>query len=106
MNLLVNAGHAIEEKGTIEITTFQEKDDIYIKVRDTGKGIPPEHIKHLFEPFFTTKPVGQGTGLGLSISYGIVKKHQGEINVSSEVGIGTEFTIKLPINALKPSANK
>jgi signal transduction histidine kinase len=106
MNLLVNAGHAIEEKGTIEITTFQEKDDIYIKVRDTGKGIPPENIKHLFEPFFTTKPVGQGTGLGLSISYGIVKKHQGEISVSSEVGIGTEFTIKLPINALKPSANK
>jgi signal transduction histidine kinase len=99
MNLLVNAGHAIEEKGVIEITTYQQQDDIYIKVRDTGKGIPPENIKHLFEPFFTTKPVGQGTGLGLSISYGIIEKHHGEISVNSEVGVGTEFTIRLPINA-------
>ncbi len=105
MNLLVNAGHAIEEKGTIEITTYTENNDLFIKIRDTGNGIPPENLEHLFEPFFTTKPVGQGTGLGLSISYGIIKKHQGEISIESEVGVGTQFTIQLPINAVKPDVN-
>lgn len=103
MNLLVNAGHAIEEKGTIEVTTSCDNDMLFIKIRDSGKGIPPENIEHLFEPFFTTKPVGQGTGLGLSISYGIIKKHQGEIKIESEVGVGTQFTIELPINAVKPN---
>jgi len=102
MNMLVNAGHAIEDKGTITLKTWQEGDHICMSFGDTGKGIDPDHIQHLFEPFFTTKPVGQGTGLGLSISYGIiVEKHGGEISVESEKGVGTTFLIRLPITSLK-----
>lgn len=97
MNILVNAGHAIEERGHITITTRSDGDFVHIDISDTGKGIPPEHLPRLFEPFFTTKPVGKGTGLGLSISYGIVRKHGGEIDVRSEVGVGTTFVIKLPV---------
>lgn len=96
MNMLVNAGHAIKEKGTITIETGEEMGMVQIKISDTGMGISPEHIGKIFEPFFTTKPIGSGTGLGLSLSYGIVKKHQGKIEVSSEVGKGTCFTISIP----------
>ena len=67
-----------------------------IAVRDNGHGIPAEKIKEIFNPFFTTKPVGQGTGLGLSVSYGIIQEHGGSIEVDSEVGVGTTFTITLP----------
>ncbi|MCH8963235.1 MAG: two-component sensor histidine kinase, partial [Bacteroidetes bacterium] len=70
---------------------------IIIRISDNGVGIPEEHLSKLFNPFFTTKPVGQGTGLGLSISYGIIQKHGGCIEVDSEVGRGTTFTIYLPI---------
>lgn len=66
-----------------------------------GCGIPEEIRERIFEPFFTTKPVGSGTGLGLSVSYGIINKHNGTISVTSEVGKGSEFTIRLPVN---PSA--
>ena len=76
----------------------------YGSVEDTGCGIPPENLKRMFEPFFTTKPVGQGTGLGLSVSYAIVRKHGGVIEVDSEVGRGTRFTIRLPIRQPKESA--
>jgi len=100
LNLLVNAGHAITEKGTIIIRSWQEKDAVCIAVSDTGCGVPAENLSHLFEPFFTTKEVGKGTGLGLSISYDIVEKHGGEILVSSEVGKGTTFTIRLPVQGL------
>lgn len=96
MNLLVNAGHAIDAKGVIRIRTWLEGDLVCISVGDTGCGIPEENIPHLFEPFFTTKEVGTGTGLGLSISYDIIKKHEGEILVESKVGQGTTFTIQLP----------
>ena len=101
MNLLVNAGHAIEEKGTISITSRlcpYDNTAIQILINDTGKGIPPEHIKRIFDPFFTTKPIGKGTGLGLSIVWGIVAKHRGTIDVNSSVGVGTTFTITLPID--------
>lgn len=99
MNLLVNAGHAIESKGTITIRTHRHGDDaVCIEVSDTGKGIAPEHLTRIFEPFFTTKPIGKGTGLGLSLSYGIIDRHQGRIEVDSQVGTGTTFRIILPIN--------
>jgi len=99
MNLLVNAGHAIETKGTITIHTARRGDnEVMIEIRDTGKGIAPEHLSRIFEPFFTTKPVGKGTGLGLSLSYGIVDKHHGRIEVDSQVGVGSTFRIILPIS--------
>jgi len=97
MNILVNAGHAIEQRGQITIQTHVRGKFVYIEISDTGKGIAPEHLSRVFEPFFTTKPVGKGTGLGLSISYGIVRKHSGEIDVRSEVGVGTMFIVKLPV---------
>jgi PAS domain S-box-containing protein len=101
MNLLVNAGHAIKERGTITLRTGAENGWVWIEVGDTGCGIPPENLNRIFEPFFTTKPVGSGTGLGLSLSYGIVNKHGGRIEVASEVGRGTRFTIRLPVHPPK-----
>ena len=97
MNLLVNAAHAIDQRGTIRIRTHAEDDSVLVSVSDTGKGIEPHHLNRIFEPFFTTKPVGVGTGLGLSVSYSIVQKHNGSIDVASEPGKGTTFTIRLPI---------
>jgi len=105
MNLLVNASHAIEGHGTITLRTGQDDSAVWVEVQDTGKGIKPEHLKRIFEPFFTTKPVGQGTGLGLSLSYGIVQKHDGHIEVASELGKGTTFRVVLPKKAApKPAA--
>lgn len=97
MNLLVNAAHAIEERGTITIRTGMREKEVWVEVADTGKGIAPEHIKKIFDPFFTTKPIGKGTGLGLSLSYGIVQKHHGRIEVQSEVGKGAAFKVWLPV---------
>jgi PAS domain S-box-containing protein len=96
MNLLVNAGQAITGNGTITIATGCDEQWIWVRVSDTGSGIAPEHLTRIFEPFFTTKPVGSGTGLGLSLSYGIVNKHGGRIEVTSELGKGTAFTVLLP----------
>lgn len=96
MNLLVNAAHAIEEKGVIKIVTKHDDGKIIIKISDTGCGIAKENLSRIFEPFFTTKEVGKGTGLGMSISYDIIKKHNGDISVESQVGQGTTFTIELP----------
>ena len=96
MNLLTNAIHAIEGPGDVWVKTEVLKDKISISIRDSGKGIPPEHMDRIFDPFFTTKKIGQGTGLGLSISYGIIQKHQGEIKVTSELGKGSTFTVFLP----------
>ena len=97
MNLLVNASHAIEERGTITIRTGTEGEQVWVEIEDSGKGIAPENLTRIFDPFFTTKPVGTGTGLGLSLSYGIVQKHHGKLEVSSEVGKGTRFRVWLPI---------
>ncbi|MDD2850983.1 MAG: MASE3 domain-containing protein [Desulfuromonadaceae bacterium] len=97
LNILVNAAHAIVDHGEIRITTWEEEGSVLIAISDTGDGIPPENLKRIFEPFFTTKEVGKGTGLGLAIAYDIVvNKHAGRINVTSEVGVGTTFTIMLP----------
>ena len=103
MNLLVNAGQAIEADGIITIRTGHDEDDVWVEVEDTGCGIPADNMTRIFEPFFTTKPVGMGTGLGLSLSYGIVAQHGGRIDVSSQIGLGTTFRVCLP---LRPPADK
>ncbi len=97
MNLLTNAAQAIEGNGEVWISTASDQEFVYVTVRDSGKGIPSEIMSQIFDPFFTTKPVGQGTGLGLSISYGIIQKHQGNIEATSTLGHGTQFVVKLPI---------
>ncbi|MCH9671404.1 MAG: HAMP domain-containing protein [Gammaproteobacteria bacterium] len=97
MNLLVNAGQAIEANGNITIRTCVVGESVQVEVADDGAGIAPEHLAKVFDPFFTTKDVGVGSGLGLSISYGIVQSHGGELSVDSELGVGTTFTITLPI---------
>ena len=77
---------------------------VALAVTDTGTGIPPEVMPHLYEPFFTTKEVGEGTGLGLAQVYGIVKQHEGYIDVESQVGAGTTFTVYLPVARLRKEA--
>jgi len=96
MNLLLNAGQSISERGTIEISTGQEGDQVWIEFKDSGAGIAPDLLQRIFDPFFTTKPVGSGTGLGLSISYGIINKHHGRIDVTSVLGQGACFRIVIP----------
>jgi two-component system NtrC family sensor kinase len=98
MNLLVNAAHAIgSERGTITIRTGAEAEKVWAEVEDNGTGIPRESLTRIFDPFFTTKPIGKGTGLGLSLAYGIVQKHDGNIEVQSTVGVGSKFRVWLPI---------
>ncbi|MCD4675537.1 MAG: PAS domain S-box protein [Desulfobacula sp.] len=100
VNLLINACHAVDGKGNIDITTQKtEPDKILITVKDNGKGIGKENLPRIFDPFFTTKPVGQGTGLGLSVGYGIIKRHQGDIRVKSSKGKGAQFIISLPADS-------
>ena len=102
LNLLVNAAHAIgENQGTITVRTWSENEFVFVSVADSGCGIPEEIQQRIFEPFFTTKEVGKGTGLGLSISYDIIRKHDGEITVESEVGRGTTFIVRLPVEGPK-----
>ncbi|HEX8987076.1 MAG TPA: ATP-binding protein [Rhodocyclaceae bacterium] len=102
LNLLVNAVHAIETRGTIAVRTGREEDGVWLEVADNGHGIPPENRTRIFEPFFTTKPVGKGTGLGLSLSYSIVQRHHGHIELDSEVGRGTRFRVHLPLRQPVP----
>jgi len=97
MNILVNAVQSMDGKGTITIACERRDREAVIEIRDTGKGIPAEHLPRVFDPGFTTKGVGVGTGLGLSIAYQIMKKHAGAIECQSEVGVGTTFTLRLPI---------
>jgi len=97
INILLNAIHAINEKGMINIRSRINKKDkhVYIEIRDNGYGIPQDKLKKIFEPFYTTK--ADGTGLGLSVSYGIIKNHQGTVDILSELGTGTVITVGLPI---------
>jgi PAS domain S-box-containing protein len=101
LNLLFNAVDAMPDGGEIEIGTRAELDDACFWVADTGRGIPPETIERIFEPFYTTKGEG-GTGLGLSASHGIITRHQGQIMVVSEPGLGTRFEVRLPVYESKP----
>jgi two-component system NtrC family sensor kinase len=98
MNLISNSVDAIAGHGTVVIATSQTPEVFTISVRDTGAGIAEAIRSKIFDPFFTTKPVGQGTGLGLAISYGIVQEHGGSIEVQSEVGVGTEFIVNIPLD--------
>ncbi|CTP86355.1 ATP-binding protein [Xanthomonas graminis] len=101
MNLLLNAGQAIGERGSIVVSTGQDGEEVWIEFKDSGAGIPADLLQRIFDPFFTTKPVGSGTGLGLSISYGIVNKHHGRIDVTSTVGEGSCFRIVIPVRQPK-----
>jgi signal transduction histidine kinase len=95
MNLMINAIHAMEnEPRMLNIDTRQNGDKVETLVRDTGMGIPQEHLQRIFEPFYTTKT--KGTGLGLSISYGLIKEHKGAIEVESKEAEGTCFIVQLP----------
>jgi two-component system, NtrC family, sensor kinase len=97
-NLIVNAIQAIEARGNITIKAHPfESNSVKITITDDGKGMPSEVLKKIFDPFFTTKAVGEGTGLGLSVSYSIVEAHRGSITVNSQEGVGTCFTLILPI---------
>jgi len=108
VNMLLNAADALENRvnGKIEITTAQIEDQIQIVVADNGEGIDRQNLKLIFEPFFTTKKKGKGTGLGLWVSYNIVKSHAGEIEVTSEPGSSTRFTIWLPLNVSTSRENQ
>ncbi|MCP3136242.1 ATP-binding protein [Pyxidicoccus xibeiensis] len=109
LNLLINAAHAIEEgqseTNEIRLTTYLEEGGrVVVMVRDTGQGIPPEHLRRIFDPFFTTKSAGVGTGLGLSICDTIVNALGGHISVESSVGAGTTFRVALNVAPPKASA--
>lgn len=101
INLLSNAGQAIEGHGTITVRTWSEDNFVCVSVADTGKGMSEQIRTKIFDPFFTTKEIGKGTGLGLSISYDIIQKHGGKITVDSEVGKGTVFVVRLPLGQLQ-----
>lgn len=107
LNLVVNAAHAIgEQRGRITIRTGQAGDTVWIEVADNGSGMTPETVSRIFDPFYTTKPVGKGTGLGLSLAYGIIQKHQGRIEVESELGKGSCFRLTLPVRHIPPPASE
>jgi len=107
LNLFNNAFYAVGERLKVEgagyepfVSVYTKKVDkkVEIRVKDNGNGISPKIVDKIFQPFFTTKPTGQGTGLGLSLSYDIIKAHDGEIEVESKEGVGSEFVIRLPTN--------
>jgi two-component system NtrC family sensor kinase len=97
INLIGNAIQAMKNGGTVRINLSQAENSIALSVQDNGVGIPEKNLQRIFDPFFTTKPEGEGTGLGLSVSFGIITRHRGQISVDSKPGLGTTFTILLPI---------
>ncbi|MFO1065810.1 MAG: ATP-binding protein [Pirellulales bacterium] len=107
LNLVVNAAHAIadvlsdypDNRGLIEVHTRRVGDGVEIDVKDNGPGIPPSIRERIFDPFFTTKAVGRGTGQGLATAQSIVSKHNGTLTLSTEVGVGTTFSIRIPISS-------
>src|SRR5438445_2232706 len=100
MALMLNAMDAMNSRGVLTVRTRlnpQRQDEILVEFIDTGTGIRQEDLPKIFEPFFTTKPQGRGTGLGLSVAYGIVEEHRGRIEVESQMGVGTNFKVFLPV---------
>jgi signal transduction histidine kinase/CheY-like chemotaxis protein len=110
-NLIINAVDALPKGGTITITTYDEHnaDDtpgsVVVEVADTGTGMPPDVRARIFDPFFTTKGE-QGTGLGLAVSMGIIQSHGGQIEVESQPGAGTRFTIRLPVRVAEQAGRR
>jgi len=91
---------AMNSRGVLTVRSRlnpERRDELLVEFIDTGIGIPQEELPKIFEPFFTTKPQGRGTGLGLSVCYGIVAEHRGRIAVESQVGVGSNFKVYLPI---------
>ncbi len=106
LNLIVNASQAMDSTGQLVISSSVLPDTaVKLSFQDNGTGMSQETMDSIFNPFFTTKPVGEGTGLGLSISHGIIEEHNGSIEVTSEPGNGTCFTITLPLNDAMSSAS-
>jgi signal transduction histidine kinase len=97
LNLLINAVDAMPEGGPLSVTLSREGAFVVARVKDSGAGIPSNQIDSIFEPFYTTKPAGRGNGLGLVVVKGIMDEHNGTVDVHSEDGVGTEFTIRFPI---------
>jgi signal transduction histidine kinase len=97
LNLVDNALRAMRETGTLRLETRVEGDELVVAVTDSGEGIHPRHLAHLFQPFFSTRRAGEGTGLGLTLSRRIVLRHGGRMEVSSEEGRGSTFSVFLPL---------
>jgi periplasmic sensor signal transduction histidine kinase len=97
MNILDNAAFAIQDKGDIWIRLKSDGNNAIIEFEDNGCGMDETTRKKVFDPFFTTKEVGQGTGLGMAISYKVIKNHKGTIDLVTEPGKGSKFTITLPL---------
>ena len=106
INLIGNAIQAIRNGGAVRIVLSEAGGAVAIAVADTGIGIPEKNLQRIFDPFFTTKPEGEGTGLGLSVSFGIVARHRGRIEVESKPGLGTTFTVLLPVDQDAPEAER
>jgi two-component system NtrC family sensor kinase len=100
--LAMNALEATPPEGRVSIEARRDGDGVRLVVADTGAGIPPPHLDRIFEPFFTTKEAGKGVGLGLAVVYGIVTRHHARIDVQSEPGRGTAFTIRMPARQPDP----
>ncbi len=98
LNLIMNSLQAVEEAGIVRVETDYDGIDVVARVSDNGCGIATEMLDQIWNPFFTTKVVGKGQGLGLAVTYDIIEKHQGSIEAHSQVGHGTEFIVKLPLN--------
>jgi hypothetical protein len=96
LNLFLNARDAMESGGVLAISTSSADGLVKVTVADSGAGIVRENLERIFDPFFTTKMAKKGTGLGLSVSYGIVREHAGDIEVASELGAGTRFSLSFP----------
>jgi two-component system NtrC family sensor kinase len=109
LNLVLNGAQAMQPKGggtlTVRTRLVDQGADVELSVRDTGEGIAPENLSKIFDPFFTTKADGKGVGLGLAVLYGIVKAHDGEVEVTSQRNIGTIFTITLPLKSRKSDSD-